>query len=450
MTMRTWLATTAAMLLVGSQLVHAAVSAAEADKLKSVLTPLGGERAGNKEGTIPAWDGGLTKAVSGAMRGDVPVELFANERPVLQITAKNMAQFADKLSEGTQALLKKYPDSFRLDVYSTHRTAAAPQWVYDNTYKNATRCKTRDAGVTVEGCYGGIPFPIPKDGYEVIWNHLLRVEAEAIEYGFKNVVGTADGSHTLASRADVYMNFPYYYPDGSPEKWSGKYVLNRFTNTAPPFKSGEAMVIHDSINPGEQRQAWQYLVGQRRVRRAPTVGYDTPDFVASGANYFDEVQGFFGPPDRYQWKLVGKREMYIPYNNNGFLAPKVNEAFAKHHANPDKLRWELHRVWVIEATVAPGKRHAVPKRRYYFDEDSWIIVLVDGYDAEGKLWRTSQMPPFVVPKIPAVVMKAAIVFNLQAHTMSAIQLLNEENYRIVPRKPETFYTGEAVASEAKR
>ena len=144
-------------------------------------------------------------------------------------------------------------------------------------------------------------------------------------------------------------------------------------------------MIRDSIDPKNPRQAWQYLVGQRRVRRAPTVAYDTPDFVASGANYFDEVQGFLGHIDRYQWKLVGKREMYIPYNDNGLVTAKLDEAFTKHHMNPDKTRWELHRVWVVEATVAAGKRHAVPKRRFYLDEDSWALTLMDGYDAEGNL-----------------------------------------------------------------
>lgn len=428
----------------------AAISADEAAQLKSTLTPLGGEKAGNKAGTIPAWDGGITKPVGGATRGDVPVDLFAAEKPVVQITAKNMAQYADKLSDGTQALLKKHPDTFRVDVYPTHRTASAPQWVYDNTFKNATRCKTKEAGYSVEGCYGGVPFPIPKEGVEVMWNFLLRVEPEANEYGFKNVVGSADGSRTLATRNDNYWNYPYYYKDGAPDKWSGKYFLQRFSTTAPSFKVGESLVIHDSVDTTQPRQAWQYLVGQRRVRRAPTVGYDTPDFVASGANYFDEVQGFFGPPDRYQWKLIGKKEIYIPYNNNRFLAATVDEAFGKHHLNPDKLRWELHRVWVVEGSVAPGKRHAVPKRRYYIDEDSWIVTLVDGYDAEGKLWRTSQVTPFVVPKIPAVVIKPVVVFNLQANTMSAVQFLNEETYRVVARKPESFYTGEAVAAEGGR
>lgn len=428
----------------------AAVSAEEAAKLKSTLTPLGGEKAGNKDGTIPAWDGGMTKASAGAMRGDVPVDLFANEKPLLQITAKNMAQHAEKLTEGTRALLKKYPDTFRVDVYPTHRTAAAPKWVYDNTLKNATNCKTKDGGLSVEGCYGGVPFPVPKEGTEVMWNYLLRVEAESIEYGFKNVVGSSDATWTVATRNDNYWSMPYYYKDGSAEKWSGKYSLQRFNTTAPSFKVGESLVIHDSIDAAQPRQAWQYLVGQRRVRRAPTVGYDTPDFVASGANYFDEVQGFFGGLDRYQWKIVEKREMYIPYNDNNFLAAKVDEAFGKSHLNPDKLRWELHRVWVVEANVASGKRHAVPKRRYYVDEDSWLVTLVDGYDAEGKLWRTSQVTPFVVPKIPAVVARPVVVFNLQANTMSAVQFLNEETYRVVPRKPENFYTGEAVAAESSR
>jgi hypothetical protein len=428
----------------------AAVAPEEAGKLKSSLTPLGAEKAGNKDGSIPPWEGGFTKADAGPKVGDIPAQLFAADKPVLQVTAANVAQHTAKLSDGTQALLKKYPDSFKVNVYPTHRTAAAPQYVYDNTFTNATRCKLAEGGKSVEGCYGGIPFPIPKSGAEVIWNYLLRVEAESITFGFKNLVGSADGSRTLATRNDNHWQHPYYYKDGSLEKWSGEYFIQRFSTTAPPFKAGESLVIRDSIKADNPRQAWQYLVGQRRVRRAPTVGYDTPDFVASGANYFDEVQGFFGHPDRYDWKLVGKQEMYVPYNNNGLVTASEDEAFVKHHVNPDKMRWELHRVWVVEAQVPDGKRHAVPKRRFYFDEDSYALVMLDGYDAEGKLWRTSQIPPFVVPSVPAVLVKTVVVYNLQAGTMSAVQALNGETYNVVARRPESFFTGDAVAAEAAR
>ena len=332
----------------------AAVSADEAAQLKSALTPLGGERAGNKDGSIPAWNGTVTKA-AGARVGDIPVSLFPGEKPVVQISAANMAQYADKLSEGTAALLEKYPESFRVNVFPTHRTAVAPQHVYDATARNATACRTVEAGLSVEGCFGGVPFPIPKSGVEVIWNYILRIEPESVEFGSKNIVGTSNGARAMATRTDNFFQHPYYYKDGSAQDWSGEYFLQRFNTTAPPFKAGESLVLRDSINAKVPRQAWQYLVGQRRVRRAPTVAYDTPDFVSSGANYFDEVMGFMGHPDRFEWKLVGKREMYIPYNNNELVTAKEAEAFDRFHLNADKLRWELHRVWEVEASVVSGR-----------------------------------------------------------------------------------------------
>jgi uncharacterized protein DUF1329 len=450
MSKTTILATALVALLAGGQVAMAAVTADEAAKLKTTLTPLGAEKAGNKDGSIPAWDGGITKPLPGKKLGDIPTDIFPGEKPNLQITAKNMGEYAALLSDGTRALLQKYPDSFRLDVYPTHRTAAAPQRVYDNVAKNATRCQTKDGGYSISGCIGGTPFPIPKDGVEVMWNFLMRVEAPSIEYRFKNIVGNADGSHTLATRNEIAFQYPQYYEDATPENWSGEYAMFRFNTLEPPFKAGESLVIRDGIDQKNARQAWQYLVGQRRVRRAPTVSYDTPDFVASGANYFDEVQGFFGSLDRYEWKLVGKQEMLIPYNDNALIGAKLDDAISKSHLNPDHVRWEKHRVWVVEANVASGKRHAVPKRRYYLDEDTWLIALVDGYDAEGKLWRTTQVTPFLVPSIPATLIKTATVFNLQANTMSVIQALNGEDFKVVPRKQETYFTGDAVAAEAAR
>ncbi|HEY0287195.1 MAG TPA: DUF1329 domain-containing protein [Pseudomonas sp.] len=444
-----WAAIVASFL--ATQMAQAAVGADEAAQLKSSLTPLGGEMAANKDGSIPAWSGVKGLSVSSEKIGDIPVKLFADERPLIKITAQNMGPYADKLSEGTQALLKKYPDTFRLDVYPTHRTAAAAQYVYDNTLKNATQCKVKDNGMSLEGCYGGVPFPIPKSGVEAIWNHLLRVENEATEVAnFKNIILTSDGSRAMATMNDQSNQYPYYYKDGSADKWSGEYFLQRFSTIAPPFKAGESLVFRDSINVSQARQAWQYLVGQRRVRRAPTVAYDTPDFVASGANYFDEVMGLMGHVDRYDWKLVGKREMYVPYNTNEVVTSSLDQAYGKHHLNPDKVRWELHRVWEVEATVAAGKRHAVPKRRYYLDEDSWMVLLMDGYDSEGKLWRTTQVTPFLLPSVPMLGLKPAHVFNLQANTMSSSQSLNEATFHVVGRKPETYFTGDSVGAEGVR
>ncbi len=447
---KTMISTALAMVLLGAGAAQAAVSSEEAEALKSTLTPLGGERAGNADGSIPEWVPNPQVSVSSEKVGDVPVRVFADEKPILQITAANMAEHAERLTEGTQALLKKYP-TFRVDVYPTHRTGVAPQWVYDNTLRNATECQTTEGGMSLSGCYGGTPFPIAKNGTEVIWNHLLRMENEATTVdSFRNIILTADGSRVVATENDMYNQYPYYYKDGSADKWSGEYWLMRFSTIAPPFKAGESLVFRDSINVSQARQAWQYLVGQRRVRRAPTVAYDTPDFVASGANYFDEVLGMMGHIDRYDWKLVGKREMYVPYNANEVVTAKMDEAYTNHHLNPDKVRWELHRVWEVEATVGEGKRHAVPKRTYYLDEDTGMILLMDGYDSEGTLWRTTQVTPFYLPQVPMLAVKPAHIFNLQANTMSTTQALNEGVFRIVDRYPEIHFTGDAVAADGVR
>tara|TARA_R110000868_G_scaffold55125_1_gene171486 strand:- start:29125 stop:30474 length:1350 start_codon:yes stop_codon:yes gene_type:complete len=426
---------------------QAGVSAEEAAKLKTTLTPLGAEKAGNADGSIPAWDGKSAPQVAKLNTGH-SADPYAAEKPLFFIDANNSGQYVDKLSQGTIELMKKYP-SFRVDVYPTHRTAAAPRYVYENTYTNATRASLGEDG-EVKNAFGGVPFPIPKSGEEVIWNHILHPRISSSEFGLKNVVGSSNGRWTIATRAENNNQSPYYSRNGSAEKWSGDYLLARFVNTDPPFKAGEALVIRDNVSLVNSRQAWQYLVGQRRVRRAPTVAYDTPDFVASGANYFDEVIGFYGSPDRYSWKLLGKKEMYIPYNTNGFQATPMDDAMVPFHFNPDKVRWELHRVWVVEATVAAGKRHVLPKRTFYFDEDTWAVSMIDGYDAEGKLWRSSYVMPTVEPDYPIVIADTTFVYDLQAKTFSCVQCFNEEYFRVVDDKPNSFFTGASMGASGLR
>jgi len=430
----------------------AGVTAEEAQALKSTLTPLGAEKAGSADGVIPEWTGGLTEAPAGYKAGDPRPDPFAGEKPVAQISAKNMADFKGKLSEGVQALMAKYPD-FRIDVYPTHRTAAAPQWVYDNTFANATRAVSKDGGNSIENAYGGIPFPIPKTGAEVMWNHLLRWRGESVEIPFRVWVGASDGSRTMAVQAKDDHQFPYYKKDGSLDSFGGNFMLLRQVQTDPPFKAGESILLHDPVDQiGKGRQAWQYLSGQRRVRRAPTIAFDTPDFVASGQNYFDEVFMFLGSLERYDWKIVGKKEIYVPYNNNRFLRAKTDEVFVPHHLNPDLMRWALHRVWVVEATLAEGKRHVVPRKTFYVDEDSWSVLLVDGYDAQDKLWRTQHAVPFVAPEIPAVVSTTFTVFNLQAGTWLINNLYNDmpSQYQVVTPRPEIYFSPDALAGSGIR
>jgi hypothetical protein len=287
----------------------AAVSADEAAKLKSELTPFGAEKAGNRDGSIPAWTGGHTTPIAGDKAGGRRGDPFRDEKPLFSISAKNVDQYADKLSDGQKAMLKKYPDSYRIDVYKTHRTAAAPQWVYDNTLKNATRAKLN--GDVVEGAYGGIPFPIAKTGAEVMWNHMLRWRGTSWELSINQYQLTADGRAVLTTDGRAEQQMPYYFPDGSAESFakSNEFWLIRLLNAGPPIRAGEAILGHENLD-GSKSQAWVYLTGQRRVRKLPNPCCDTPTPAAAGVMSFDEIEVWTGRLDRFDWKLVGSRKRF--------------------------------------------------------------------------------------------------------------------------------------------
>lgn len=428
-----------------------AVTADEAAPLKTTLTPLGGEKAGNKEGTIPAWTGGHTTPIPGDKAGGRRGDPFKDEKPLYSITGKNLDQHADKLSDGVKAMLKKYPE-YRLDVYTTHRTAAAPQWVYDNTFKNATRARL-NADVP-EGAYGGIPFPVPKSGAEVMWNHILRWRGTSWQFQVNQYQLTADGRAVLTTDGVGDQQMPYYFQGGTPEQFAkgSEYWLIRLINQGPPIRAGEAITGRVNID-GSKDQAWVYLTGQRRVRKLPNPCCDTPTPATAGTMSFDEVEVWTGRIDRFDWKLAGKKEMLIPYNGNRLLQPKTDaEVLGKNYLNPDFVRWELHRVWVVDATLRNGQRHQAPKARYYCDEDSWNCVLADRWDANGQLWKTLWAQTFVAPDLPGTVIGAFGYTDLLSGTGFVGNLYNAKaaQYPIKPRYPDSVFTPEAMAGEGVR
>jgi len=449
----------ATALLACAATAGAAVSAQEAEALKSTLTPMGAEKAGNKDGSIPAWTGGYANATPAFKAGDRRVDPFAADKPLYSITAENMDKHADKLSDGAKALLKKYK-SFRIDVYPTQRSALAPQWFYDATLKNATRVKLASGGLGIDiaGSAGGVPFPIPKNGDEVRWNSDLRWRGESITARQKIWTVTPAGQQVLASDINAHEQFPWNYAPGGELKFDVattplRYYL-QFVN-GPAFRAGEGLLGHFPADYAkESTQAWTYLAGQRRVRRAPSVGFDTPDFVASGASFFDEVMAPGGNPERFDWKLVGKQEMIVPYNNNKLFAVKDQDAMGVNHLKPEVMRWELHRVWVLEATRKQGQRHAVAKRRFYIDEDSWSNLLMDGWDDQGALWRTTLQLGFSAPDIPAYV--GGTCFDV-FHNLQTGQYIYrcgmgdaQPQYQAVKPRNANFYAPDALAGQGVR
>ena len=383
--------------LLSSTGLHAGISAADASRLGQDLTPLGAEKAGNADGSIPAWTGGITTPPAGYKPGDHHPDPFAGEQPLFTITPANAAQYAEKLTAGHLAMFKAYAD-YTMPVYPSHRTASNPQRIYDATKKFAETAALTEGGNGITGAVIGVPFPIPQNGLEVVWNHLTRYRGIAAQRFIAQASPQRDGSYTLVQFDDEFF-FNYCRDDMPPDQLQQQLISSNIliyfkqAVTAPARLAGSILVVHETMDQvKEARAAWIYNSGQRRVRRAPNVAYDAPGTAADGMRTSDQFDMLNGAPDRYEWKLLGKKEMYVPYNSYRLHSDqvKVKEILKPLHINQDLTRYELHRVWVVDATLKPGTSHVYSRRTLYVDEDSWQILAVDQYDGRGQLWRVSE------------------------------------------------------------
>jgi hypothetical protein len=445
---RAALFSTAASVVTATALRPSAAQAALGpDDLKSTLTPLGGLRAGNAEGTIPAWTGEMISLPADYQPGTPRPDPFAGEAKLFSITAANLATYQDKLTKGSLYLLQNDPD-YRLDVYPTHRTAVAPQYVYDYTYKNATTAQLTPDGNNLSGAYGGTPFPIPTTGKQVIWNHILRWTGTAIVDSEGTYQVTSAGEVVERNRATITTQFPYYF-DGQEAAFDGTNLITQIINTAPAYMEGMAELSRQQINPLQNPpRAWAYLLGQRRVRLAPQLQYDTPIDSAGGVIQWDEAAMFNGPLDQYDCQLLGKQEMYVPYNTSKTWLTPIDQVLGPKHVNPDTVRWELHRVWVVEMTLAPGKRNLDARRIAYVDEDSWMILALDIYDANNTLWKYHHAVATICPDIPAFAAGTYFIaydFHANSYVAFGAYDLGRQNQPVPPYPASYFTPGELAA-----
>ncbi len=420
----------------------AAVSADEAASLGKTLTPMGAERAGNAAGTIPAWDGGLTKPAAGYKEGGHYPDPYAADKPLFTIDAGNMEKYKANLSPGQMALLKTYP-TWKMNVYPTRRSASFPAGHYKETAANATKVKLVESGNGFTGTKGGIPFPIPKSGLDVIWNHLARYRGDTYGLNWSQASVQRDGSYTL-----VRFEYEYDFIYGNLAKPEATREDNKLFNflqtvTAPARLAGQILLVHEYADQVKQpRSAWVYNPGQRRVRLAPNVAYDNPGTAADGLRTNDDFLMFNGATDRYEWKLVGKREIYVPYNSHKLVGNSVKYAdvLKAGHLNPDHARYELHRVWVVEATLKEGTSHIYKRRTFYVDEDSWMVVVVDKYDARNELWRVAEQHNINFYNVPMTYPALEVHHDLQSGRYIAMGLRNEEPrvYEAIKRSESDF------------
>ncbi len=405
----------------------AAISPQEADKLGSSLTPMGAQKEGNADGSIPAWTGGLKPGATTVQNGFLG-DPYASEKPLFVITAANAEQYKEKLTPGQLALFKRYPDSYRIPVYPSHRSAAAPQAVYDSIKKGATQVQLINDGNGLSNFDTHYtPFPIPKSGVELVWNHETRYRGSNFLRYTAQVVPQVNGDFTPVGFKES-VGFPQSMGDNDPSKSSNIMYYYKQEVIAPARLTGTVNLAYETIDQlKEPRQAWTYNAGQRRVRRAPEVAYDGPGSAADGMRTADNSDLYNGAPDRYDWKLIGKKEIYIPYNSYRMMSPKLKLAdlVRPGHLNPDHARYELHRVWEVEGTLKPGARHVYAKRHMYFDEDTWALAEVDHYDSRGQLWRVAEGHQATDYQQGISLYAAQALYDLIAGRYLVMNLINE-------------------------
>ena len=443
----------ASLLAFAPAALTAGVTAEQAARLGQDLTPLGAERAGNAAGTIPAWTGGLTDAPAGYKPGQHHPDPFAADAVLFTITKDNAAQHQEQLTAGQRALLQAYPD-YKIQVYPTHRSANAPDYIYAATKRTATEAQLAPEGNGVLHAVIGVPFPIPATGQEVMWNHLLRFRGTSATRTISQAMPTRGGDYTLVRFEEEFL-FPYVQEDMTPEKLENIVFYFKQAVVAPARLAGSILLVHETLDQiKEPRRAWIYNTGQRRVRRTPEVAYDTPGTASDSLRTTDQLDMFNGALDRYDWQLVGKKEMIVPYNSYRLHSDKVKykDILTPLHINQDLARYELHRVWVVEATLKPGgKSHIYPRRTVYLDEDSWQILAVDQYDKRGELWRVSEAHCINYYDVRSFWSTLEVHTDLSAGRYLAVGLDNEDKmYQFnVPRTAQD-YTPTSLRTEGLR
>lgn len=401
-----------------------AAAAGDFSQLGKDLTPWGAPKAGSADGAIPAWDGGIKEAPAGFDPKIGYVSPFPDEKPLYTITAANYQQYEAQLTAGHIELLKRYPN-YKMEVYPSHRTHALPQHQYDAIAQEGPNVKLSADGNGFTGTQKStVPFPFPQSAYEVYHNMVVRWRGGSYDRVSAGFPVQANGQFTPSVRREE-IQFSVSM-DNPPENLMYQGMI---TYTAPSSIAGELVLVHEPINQSiESRRAWAYNPGSRRVLRAPEIGFDSPLTGSDGLMTQDDFDGLNGSPERYEWKLLGKREMIIPYNNAKMTdkSLKYTDIIGKQTVNQDLVRYELHRVYVLEATLKPGARHIYSKRTVLVDEDSFQVAHVDNYDGRGELWRSHEVFAAYFYDCQCTFMAGDASYDFQAGRYVIYALTNQE------------------------
>ena len=416
-------------------LVGLAVSPSAADvppeqiaRLQKDLTPLGSERAGNADGSIPAWTGGLSSPPAGIgyEKGKHLPDPFAADKPLFRVSGSNAGDYDAFITRGQKALMERH-ETYFMDIYPSRRSCAHPEHVYKAAVRNAEVGELVSDGNGVANAIMASPFPIPNNGLEIVWNHTLRYRGYKLQREFTAIPVNQNGDYyeiTVHDDAILRWSDPQ---KNNAEELDNISILYLLQTKAPARSAGYVVLVQESLDMSvEARRAWTYSPGTRRVRRAPTIAYDNPGTNSDGITTSDSFGGFNGAPDRFDWTMRGRSEKFIAYNNFRRVLTPYAEVVGKKHINQNVMRYEKHRVWEVEGNLKDNFRHVYARRVFYIDEDTKGIVATEIYDGRGDLWRVQELGGGVQYELPLCGNSGDTVYDLMVGRYLMLGLINEE------------------------
>jgi hypothetical protein len=415
-----------------SSAASAGVPPEQVDRLGKDLTPLGSQKSGNKEGTIPEWTGGLQSPPSNVTYkiGDRHPDPYPDDKVLFTITAANMAQYEKNLSEMSSSMLKAYPDSYKMNIYQTRRSCAQPAAVYEVLKTNALNSVESPDGAGFSGAIRSTAFPIPSVSQEMIWNHQLKFRNHKLTRQLVSAAPTRSGDFTIYVLQDEAIQ---HYSDPSVKDVAelDNISLRYIGNTVSPARSaGNVTLAHITIDLAKgARKVWIYSPGTRRVRRAPNIAYDNPLTNGDGLQTTDSFGGYNGAVDRYDWTFLGRQEVYMPANNYRMASREhqYKDIFlGGGHINQNLPRYELQRAHIIEANLRPETRHIYAKRKFWMEEDAWFIIQTSAYDVRGDLWRVQELFAQTYYEVPVCDRVGVVSYDLNAGRYLVDSFVNQE------------------------
>ena len=318
-------------------------------------------------------------SVSHAREDYLPIPKPLGGAVKFRVDKSNADKYKDMMPAGLYQLIKEW--GYSANVYDTVNDFSFPKEYQEMTEKNKGKARINKRG-GIENYAGGLPFPEPKTAAEIMWDYEYKYLGDDFYYvGDVSIMATTGRERKLGLN---YARLAYESRiklDPKPSIPDPNHIeikeISRFTY--PEDIAGMALLTARYQDPSKGDDGWMYIPTIRRVRR---ISVAQRGDSSGGMDFtWDDYRGFSGKVSDYTWKLVGKKEMIVPFH-----APTHNPKRKGIMFNPDDVRYELRTVWIVDG-VNVDKSYVYSKRRSYVDTHSYDVIAADLWDRKNVLWK---------------------------------------------------------------